>query len=149
MTTEDYEIVYTIDDYWDQPRRGVADFIRRPHHYECVFDNEKDEWSDVYFLLPLDDAAFQLHMENWKAWLRWEAAYLAGRVPLQSHPRLPEDRLRYAEIQAALEAKLKTHAAAGFTATADFKSLDMTHEAGCHGQNPDQWRVRWTVITHR
>jgi hypothetical protein len=49
------EEVHLIIDYWDGPREGVADYCGTPHYFRAVFDEKKDEWSDVFRILsPLD-----------------------------------------------------------------------------------------------
>jgi hypothetical protein len=45
MKTDDlqpgYECVFTVTDYYDGPRKGIANYNGRPHFYECVFDGAK------------------------------------------------------------------------------------------------------------
>ncbi len=37
MTKGSWDRVHTVNDYWDHPRRGVADFQGKPHIYESQF----------------------------------------------------------------------------------------------------------------
>jgi hypothetical protein len=53
-----FESVFAIYDFWDGPRTGIAEFMNAPHFFECVFDQDKDEWSNSFFLIPLGPEAF-------------------------------------------------------------------------------------------
>ena len=48
------EKVYTVTDYYDGPRRGVADFVAIPHAYELLFDDSEDEWEAHFSFGPVD-----------------------------------------------------------------------------------------------
>jgi hypothetical protein len=48
------EKVYTVTDYYDGPKRGVADFGAIPHAYESLFDDSEDEWDSTFLLRPVD-----------------------------------------------------------------------------------------------
>lgn len=67
-----YERVYTVVDYYDGPRKGVADYQGKPHLYECI------NYSDAFLLAPLDTEAFWFAMEDWAIYQRWELAYQKG-----------------------------------------------------------------------
>src|SRR5438874_250724 len=84
-----YEVVHTVTDYWDGPREGVANYEGQPHYYKCLFDEQTDEWSNIFVLRFLDKETFDLALEAWSIWLRWEAEYHKGKVNLESHPALP------------------------------------------------------------
>ncbi len=95
MIDAGYDKVHTVTDYYDGARAGVADFNGQPHYYECQFDEAKDDWSDVFLLKPIDSETFRLALEDWDIWERWNAAYEDGRVSLDTHPALPEDREKH------------------------------------------------------
>lgn len=104
------EPVYTITDWYDGPRRGVANFEGNPHSYECLWyagiDTSSDELPGYYLLTPLDAETYQLALEDWAIWERWEAAFAAGTTTQATHPALPEDRTRHDEIEQLLLTKL-------------------------------------------
>ncbi len=133
MFPQDLEIVHTITDWYDGARAGVADFSGEPHYYECQFDESKDDWSDVYWLKPLDEETFRLALEDWSIWLRWEAAFHEGRTPHETHPALPEDRARHDELARVLGERLAVGAGTGIKAKGDFKYGEPT-------------LVRWLVV---
>lgn len=93
-----WEPVITVTDFYDRPRGGVAFFEGQPHVYACYFDEASDAYSDNYFLMPIDDDLLALAKEDWAIWLRWRVAFDRGEVALETHPALPSDRPRHAEI---------------------------------------------------
>jgi len=118
-----YEEVFTVVDYYDGPRKGIANFRGQPHFYDCIFDKTKDEYSDLYHLTPLSPDIFKLAKESWAIWKRWESAFHSGKATLESHPALPQDRARYQEIRAILDSALTTNAAACATQHGSFERL--------------------------
>lgn len=102
----DHEAVHTVTDYYDGPRRGIADFHSRPHAYQSLWDNSEDDWSDAFLLRPIDDETFRLVMEDWEIWNRWHRAFHSGRTTIETHPALPADRHRHDEIAAILKPRL-------------------------------------------
>ena len=64
-----YEIVFTVSDYYDGPRSGIANYRGNPHYYECVFDDNNEEYSNIFQLMPVDEESFRLALEDWLA--RW------------------------------------------------------------------------------
>ena len=98
-----YECVYTVSDYYDGPRKGIANYQGRPHLYECVFDEIKGNYSELFWLAPVDFETFQLAMEDWAIWQRWELAYHSGKTEVDAHPALPHESARHAELQGILD----------------------------------------------
>ena len=70
----DFESVYTMTDYYDGPREGVASFQGKPHIYVSVFDDEQGQYSSVFELRSVDDSTLQLALED------WEIAGFAGKT---------------------------------------------------------------------
>ena len=93
------ERVYTVTDYYDGPRRGIANFCGRPYAYTCPFDFWKDEYADLYELHAIDDETFALALEDWAIWLRWRRAFDDGLTSLDTHPALPDDHTRHVELR--------------------------------------------------
>lgn len=116
-----FETVYTVTDYYDGPRRGIADFGGRPHLYDSRFDGARDEYGDAYELRGVDDETFRLALEDWAIWLRWEDAFQAGQTPQDTHPALPADRERHLEIEAILSQRLAALSGPVVRATAEFR----------------------------
>jgi len=73
-----YETVYTIDDYHDSPRRGIADYLGHPHTFQCLFDEATDDWSNQYVLIALPPAIFKLAMEHGRSGCAGEELLMLG-----------------------------------------------------------------------
>jgi hypothetical protein len=131
------EQVLTVWNYYDRPRSGIAMFRGVPHYYECVFDDRTDEWSDYYFLRPLEPNTVQLAMEKLEIWERWNEARRQGRVSLDSGPALPEDKERYSELSESIQPKLTIDPTSAIVVQGDFEG-----RAGWWRE----FRVRWTEI---
>jgi hypothetical protein len=101
----EFEPVYTMTDYYDGPRGGIASFKGKPHLYQSLFADDKDG-SDVFELRPVDEETLRLAMEDWNIWLRWEDAFHAGGTTIATHPALAVDRYRHDEIAPVLAARL-------------------------------------------
>ncbi len=100
-----FEEVFTVTDYYDGPRGGIANFNGEPHFYECVFGGE--DYSNLYRLTPVSQELFLLALEDWAIWKRWEGAFYAGEVSHDSHPALPAERERHLQIKSLLDEQLK------------------------------------------
>lgn len=118
------EPVYTITDWYDGPRRGVANFDGKPSYYECQWYAGIDAGFEAvpgdYLLTPLDAETYQLALEDWAIWERWEAAFAAGTTTQATHPTLPEDQARHAEIEQVLLTRLVTNQHCCRRATGEF-----------------------------
>lgn len=116
-----YENVFTVTDYYDGPRRGVANFQGKPHFYDCIFDESKDDYTDFFWLTPIDSGTFELAMEDWAIWQKWEEAFHTGKTTLATHPALPEDADRSAELKIKLRKILLTDPKTAVTSAAKFE----------------------------
>jgi hypothetical protein len=97
-----YETVFTVMDYYDGPRKGIANYQGKPHLYECVFDEAEDHYSKLFRLTPLDSETFQFAMEDWEIWRRWLVAFYGKKADISSHPALPDEANRHAELKRIL-----------------------------------------------
>jgi len=104
--------VYTVTGWYDGPREGIADYRGAPHSYASQFTNISSDSEDVFVLRPVDKQTLALALEDWEIWLRWEAAFHAGRTTAETHPALPADRLRHDEIAPQLQARLEARGGA-------------------------------------
>jgi hypothetical protein len=141
MPSSGYENIYTITDWYDGARAGVADFNGQPHYYECVFD-ESLGYTSTYLLHPIDAETFRLALEDWEIGERWDAARKEGKVDLETHPALPEDRARHDELEATLEEKLIVDPGRDVKAEADFRAV----EPEDRGKSRAVMQVQWSVI---
>lgn len=119
----EFEEVFTETDYYDGPRQGIANYRGVPHFYDCVFSDEKQDYINRYLLTPVSDEVFQLALEDWAIWKRWEQAFKAGKTTRDTHPALPEDRSRHQQIQSLLVGRLQTDAGQAILRSAKFLIL--------------------------
>jgi hypothetical protein len=141
MSCSDYENVYTISDWYDGARAGVDDYSGQPHYYECLFD-ELFGYTETYWLHPIDYETFRLALEDWEIWERWDGARKEGKVDLETHPALPEDRARHEEIAALLKQRLVVDPARDSKAEADFSALRPEDQSASNVI----MQVKWSVV---
>jgi hypothetical protein len=67
-TSDGWEAVHMIYDFYDLPLSGVADFHGKPHAYQAIFDKEADRYSEVYELSPVDEKRVAFVRRYWKSW---------------------------------------------------------------------------------
>lgn len=141
-----WEPVHTVDNFWDRPRSGVADFGGAPHFYDCIFDDDADDWTDRYVLGPLPSTAFATVMEHWALLERWRNALDRGDVTVKSAPVFPEDRSLYTQLRAEIDEVREATCAAGpsFEARGLFRRSDHDERRQRPGGVMAKWTVRWT-----
>jgi len=136
---ETYDIVHTVTDYYDGPKRGIADFKGVPHFYESRWD-EQDDGTGTFMLQPIDDETFKLAMEDWDIWKRWRGAFDRHEATIETHPALPLDRARHDEIAAIVAPKLRVLPDIAFQVRGRFTTKP-------HGTKHSQsgWIVYWSA----
>ena len=135
-----YETVFTVSEYYDGPRGGLANFHGIPHIYECVFDQQDDAYSDSFLLMPVGPEILAAAMTNWKIFLKWREAFDAGQTTLATHPALPEDKARYDETRKRLEVAILLAKPGAIRARASFEILG---EATAARDVHTKWQVKW------
>ncbi len=98
-----FETVYSVWDYYDGPRSGIADVRGEPCYFSCEWDEGADDWAEYFTLKRLATEALNLALEGETIWRNWEGAFHRGEVPSSTHPALPEQNARYVELTAALD----------------------------------------------
>ena len=136
-----FEDVFTETDYYDGPRQGVANFGGSPHFYDCVFSNERQDYTNHYRLTPIREDTFQLALEDWAIWIRWEKAFKAGQTTVETHPALPGETARHIEIKRVLADQLKTDPESSIACSAKFLILNPPEERNGFMIN---LRVQWS-----
>jgi len=134
-----WEPLYTIMDFWDCPRSGVACVQGIAHAYTSVFDEAKDDYLDTYLVSPIEPEAMPLILENWDIWVRWESAYQAGLTTIETHPVLPEDRPRHEEIKKLLRGRAEVDRANYRSLRVDFRRKDQLPGGR------DNWEAAWHI----
>jgi hypothetical protein len=118
-----YERVFTVTEYYDGPRKGIANLLGAPHLYECLFDEARDKFSDHFLLTPIDTETFQLAIEDWSIWQRWELAFKTGKADMSTHPALPHETMRHTELKRILDRTLLTNPEKALTKIGRFEPL--------------------------
>ena len=118
-----YEFVHTVTDYYDGPRKGIANFQGKPYLYECIFDQSKGDYSDLFSLAPVDPETFKLAMEAWEIWRRWELAFHSGETGISGHSALPHEANRHAELKQLLDKALVIDSKTAITQIGQFEAL--------------------------
>ena len=113
--------VLTVNEYYDGPRLGIAELNGVPHIYEAEFDHSSDDYGDTYYLSPIEEDLLELVLEDWKIWLRWDAAYKKNETPHSTHPALAQDRARHEMIKKNIGDRLKTDPASRVHMRAKFR----------------------------
>ena len=97
-----FERVYTATDFYDGPRRGIADFNGKPHLFVSEFEDETQEFG-MYRVSPVTEEVLKLALEDWAIWRRWETAFHQGLTTIETHPALPENGSRHLELAQLLQ----------------------------------------------
>jgi hypothetical protein len=116
----------TMPDYYDGPRKGIALYNGKPHLYESRWTDIDTELEDTFLLMPLSSDIVELALEDWEIWLRWQHAFDRKEATIETHPALPEDRVRHNELAIILESKLLIDMEKSFCAKGIFKRAETT-----------------------
>jgi hypothetical protein len=84
---------------------------------------------------------FELALESWSIWRRWETAFHEGRATQETHPALPEERTRSDELNRILDTELRIDEANHERARGEFKAFD---DAEWNGLGWRPLQVKWT-----
>lgn len=135
-----FEVVYTLPDWYDGPRRGIADCNGVPYLFESEWNDPKDMGADTFLLVPLHPDVFQLALEEWAIWRRWETAFHNGMTTNETHPALPDDRTRHKELRQLLEGRLIVDPSRAMRKKAEFRFRNDSSWSG-YGWRPLE--VKW------
>jgi len=127
--TYKWETVYTVNDYYDGPRNGIADYHGKAHAYKCEWDDDADGWSESFLLSPISDEQLDAVMEDWLIWRRYQASFRAKNLrPGDKHPALAVDWPRHLELRLRVEDALQVDEATAIRAIPKFQgTLEPEH----------------------
>lgn len=136
-----FELVYTVTDYYDGPRAGIANLCGTPHLYEAEWDSEIDDYADTFLLKPVDAETLTLAVEDWAIWQRWDDAFHRGLTDRESHPALPGDRKRHEELKGLLAGRLEVDSGSSVRMLGEFRVRAVAAERSNGGLGTLE--VRW------
>ena len=131
-----YEKVHTVNDYWDGPLIGVADYKGKPHRFELIFDENEDDYSTEYELQQISETEFKLIIQSWNLWIKWKNKKDRTKDEQNSHPVLPEDRKEYEKIVAKLKVLTETNKFPIFKVKGYFNRIGPEHH---------DFEVHWSI----
>lgn len=126
----DWEAVYTVNEYYDGPRRGFANYLGRPHAYLSEWNDDEDASQGTFLLSPISEEQLKLAIEDWTIWRRFSSARESqGLTSDDRHPALAVDRQRYEELRPLIEQALVVDASKAVRAVPEFRGrLEPTHD---------------------
>lgn len=136
----EFEAVLTVEEWYDGPRTGAANYRGRPHFYRSLY-LDTPEWDpdeDRFELTPVSPEALAWSLEDYRLWERWNEARAAGQLPDDGDDDpddlrvLPGDRDRHCELRALVEGYLARERPRAFVVRGEF-------ELGAR-------RVRWRAV---
>lgn len=121
------DIVYTVEDWYDGPRDGYADYRQKPHYYRSLhLDNEVyNPNEDRFELTPVSKQVVQWALALDALWRKWSEAYRAGTLPEEPDGNirvLAESLPRCHELCALIETGTQKNAALAFVVRGEFLS---------------------------
>ena len=101
------EKVHIEIEWYDGPRRGIADFNGAPHRFISQFREYEegfkvDQDRDVFDVYPISQNEFKLEQEQWKIFVEWNSKFEAGELSIDSHPAKGNINSRWDEIETLL-----------------------------------------------
>ncbi len=85
-------------DLYDGVRSGVAFYRGEPHYFECEFDSEAVDYTDVFKLWMMDEDTLKLATEQWQIYRLWERRFHSGELGPDTHPGNRGQNALYDEI---------------------------------------------------
>ncbi|MFD8076822.1 hypothetical protein ACFV3E_29685 [Streptomyces sp. NPDC059718] len=102
LIADGFERTHVDLEWYDGPRKGLADIDGLPHYYEGRDYDHADE-ADEYYVWPASEAAVAMEREQWAIFVRWNERHeAAGMVETESHPALGGVDARYDELDVLL-----------------------------------------------
>jgi hypothetical protein len=135
-----FEVVYTVPDWYDGPRGGIADYQGHPHLFESEWRDGENLDADTFLLMPIDGETFALALEDWAIWRRWETAFYQGGATKETHPALPDDQDRHRELGRLLEGRLIVDPVRAVRQRAEFR---VRHDPEWSGYGFRPLEVQW------
>jgi hypothetical protein len=131
------EEVQTIYDYWDGPKQGIANYNGELHIYEAIFDEEKDDFSGIFWLMPTTLETLQLslkHDELWQGWLAGEGKGKSPHEVVEGFYKIQE----HVAVKELLKERMRVKSELAFKAKGSFQRLQPKRH---------HFQVKWEKLT--
>lgn len=108
------DILYLVTDYCELPRKGIADYNGVPHYFVSLFDDNSNDWSDIFMLFKIDNHLFDLSLIAWAIERRFSVSKIEEDIQYNRISALPEEKNKLNSIINHIETKISInpHAAA-------------------------------------
>lgn len=123
-----YEIVYVVEEWYDGPRSGYADYKQKPYFYRSIFldienDDDYNPNEDRFEMTPVSEQVVEWAVAKHGLWLRWNAVYRTGALSQEVDDVriLPEDRVHYQELCVLVEQCMITQREISFIVRGKFE----------------------------
>ena len=138
-----FQTVFTVEDYYDGPRAGIANHAGQPHYYRSIYLDLPD-WNpdeDRFELSPVSPEVVAAALEAADVFNRWNNTQprTSGLgIPDDEFGALPADRARRQELTQFLERSYAVAIKAGRVLVRGEFHLCPT--------SPSGFQVRWTPV---
>jgi len=109
---DQFEKVHTMDEYYDGPRSGLADYCGEPHYYRSVYLDTQPFYDDEdrFELSPVSPEVLAAGIEAQQIFERWDAIRPTP-VAADDFGALPAERTRQTELTEFLRQSFSAAAA--------------------------------------
>ena len=142
-TFSEQERVHVENNWHDGPRAGIADVNGIAHRFECIFDEEQDEWTSEYLIAPVDDETLALEKEQFRIFLSWREKFDQGLATIDTHPAHGGVDKRWDELERELQSRRSIDRDVARRAVADFKLAKGPTRYASDGLT---YTVRWRLL---
>jgi hypothetical protein len=137
-----FERVYAELDWYDGPRKGLADVDGVAHYFAAVNDYDCGDAHDEEFLIwPASVDTLALERRQWRMFVAWNNCYERGQATVESHPGHGGIDSEYDKLTVALEPG-RTPAPHSRTARATWRPTDNPQRYSADGPG---YQVRWEI----
>ncbi len=137
-----FQTVHTMEDYYDGPRSGVADFDGQPHYYRSIY-LDSPEWNpdeDRFELSPVTAEVLAAACEAAAIFDRWDSMRKSTPGFIYTDEEfgaLPDERPRSRELEQFLESS--------YAAAAKARRILVHGEFRTSDSSPTRLQVRWKL----
>lgn len=137
-----FQTVHTMEDYYDGPRSGVAEFDGQPHYYRSLY-LDTPQWNpdeDRFELSPVTPEVLTAACEAAAIFKRWDTMRQATpdfAYTDEDFGALPEERARNRELKQFLESS--------YAGAAQERRVLVHGEFRVCENSPSRLQVRWRL----